>query len=174
MCKRNIDWLFFAHPQLKTWPTIQTCALAGNWTGDPLVCRLTFNPLSHTSQGIIFNSYTIDSLMLLSSKFSDNKIILNYIFYYYFFSSHVYILNSTETGPGLGFTWIKALAMLGSLLKQYLPSFCHEGLWQNRTESITDWCFLQHSLFNKSTPCMLKWHGKVGMLYTVLKIILNF
>ena len=36
---------------LGTWPTTQTCALIGNRTGDPLVCRLLLIPLSHTSQG---------------------------------------------------------------------------------------------------------------------------
>ena len=34
-----------------TWPTTQACVLTGNWTSDPLVCRLALNPLSHTSQG---------------------------------------------------------------------------------------------------------------------------
>ena len=34
-----------------TWPTTQTCALTGNRTGDPLICELALNPLSHTSQG---------------------------------------------------------------------------------------------------------------------------
>ena len=27
------------------------CALTGDWTSDPLVCKLALNPLSHTSQG---------------------------------------------------------------------------------------------------------------------------
>ena len=38
-------------PLLGTWPTTQACALTGNWTGNPLVCRSALNPLSHTSQG---------------------------------------------------------------------------------------------------------------------------
>ena len=29
----------------------QACALIGNQTGNPLVCRPVLNPLSHTSQG---------------------------------------------------------------------------------------------------------------------------
>ena len=41
-------------PLLGTWPTTQACALTGNQTGDPLVCRLALNPLSHTSQGWSF------------------------------------------------------------------------------------------------------------------------
>ena len=36
---------------LGTWPTTQACALTGNRTGDPLLCSLALNPLSHTSQG---------------------------------------------------------------------------------------------------------------------------
>ena len=40
-----------AHPQLGTRPTTQACALTGNRTNNPLVRRLAFNPLSHTSQG---------------------------------------------------------------------------------------------------------------------------
>ena len=36
--KRNINvWLPFAYSPLGTWPATQTCALTGNWTGDPLV-----------------------------------------------------------------------------------------------------------------------------------------
>ena len=44
-------WLPLMHPLLGTWPTTQACALTGNWTLDPLVCRLALNLLSHTSQG---------------------------------------------------------------------------------------------------------------------------
>ena len=33
------------------WPTTEPWALTGNRTSDPLVLRLSFNPLSHTSQG---------------------------------------------------------------------------------------------------------------------------
>ena len=38
-------------PLVGTWPTTQACALTGNRTSDPLVCRLALNPLSYTSQG---------------------------------------------------------------------------------------------------------------------------
>ena len=49
---RNINvWLPLAHPPPETWPTTQACALTGNRTSDPLVCRLALNPLSYTSQG---------------------------------------------------------------------------------------------------------------------------
>ena len=48
-------------PLLGTWPATQACALTGDWTSDPLVCRLVLNPLSYTSQGrtCIFNHYNI-------------------------------------------------------------------------------------------------------------------
>ena len=37
-------------PPLGTWPTTQACALTGNKTGNPLVCRPALSPLSHISQ----------------------------------------------------------------------------------------------------------------------------
>ena len=49
--ERNIDQLPLTHPQLWTWPATQACALTGNRTNDPLVCRPALNPLSHMSQG---------------------------------------------------------------------------------------------------------------------------
>ena len=36
---------------LGIWSATQACALTGNRTGNPLVCRPALNPLSHTSQG---------------------------------------------------------------------------------------------------------------------------
>ena len=48
---RNISvWLPLAHLPLGT----QACALTGNRTSGPLVCRLAFSPLSRTSQGELF------------------------------------------------------------------------------------------------------------------------
>ena len=38
-------------PQLGTWPATQACALTGNRTGNPLICRPELSPLRHTSQG---------------------------------------------------------------------------------------------------------------------------
>ena len=38
-------------PLLGIWPATQACALTGNQTGDPVVCRRVLNPLSRTSQG---------------------------------------------------------------------------------------------------------------------------
>ena len=49
-------WLPPARTSLGSWPATQACALAGNWTSNPLVCRPVLNPLSHTSQGIHFFS----------------------------------------------------------------------------------------------------------------------
>ena len=50
--ERNITvWLPLVYLLLGTWPEIQVCALTGNRTGDPLVHKSAFNPLSHTSQG---------------------------------------------------------------------------------------------------------------------------
>ena len=53
MCERNIDCFPLAHPQLRTWPTTQACALTRNQTSDLSVHRLALDPLSHTSQGAI-------------------------------------------------------------------------------------------------------------------------
>ena len=50
--ERNINmWLPLSCLLLGTWPATQACALTGNQTGDPLVCRPALNPLSQTSQG---------------------------------------------------------------------------------------------------------------------------
>ena len=38
-------------PLLETWVEIQTSALIGHQTGDPLVCSPALNPWGHTSQG---------------------------------------------------------------------------------------------------------------------------
>ena len=55
--ERNInEWLPLMRPPPATWSTIQACALTGNWTSDPLVHRLVFNPLSHTSQVLVYHS----------------------------------------------------------------------------------------------------------------------
>ena len=49
---RNINvWLPLMCPLSGTRPTTQACVLTGNHTGDPLICTLAPNPLSHTSQG---------------------------------------------------------------------------------------------------------------------------
>ena len=51
--RSNSVWLPLVHPTplLGAWSATQACALTGNQTGDPLVCKLALYPLSHTSQG---------------------------------------------------------------------------------------------------------------------------
>ena len=49
---QNINvWLPLVCSLLGMWPTTQACALTGNGTSDPLICRLVLNLLSHTRQG---------------------------------------------------------------------------------------------------------------------------
>ena len=36
-------WLTLLRPLLGTWPATQACAPTGEWTGDPLICRLALN-----------------------------------------------------------------------------------------------------------------------------------
>ena len=53
--ERNISvWLLLAHPLPETWPTTQACALTGNRTSNPLLCKPALSLLSHTSQGSLF------------------------------------------------------------------------------------------------------------------------
>ena len=54
MCKRYINQLPLTCPHLGTWATTQACALTGNRTSDPSVCRPALNPLSYTRQGYLF------------------------------------------------------------------------------------------------------------------------
>ena len=50
--ERNINvWLPLIYPLLDIWPTTQACALTGNRTGNPLLCRPMLNRLGYTSQG---------------------------------------------------------------------------------------------------------------------------
>ena len=58
-------WLSLTRPILGTWPATQACALTGNRTSNPLVCRPVLNPLGHTSQGPVF--IFIDAATLLSN-----------------------------------------------------------------------------------------------------------
>ena len=72
--ERNINvWLPFPCPQLGTWPATQECALTGNRTSNPLVCRPMLNPLSYISQGylVIFNQMSdITNFMVLGFFFN--------------------------------------------------------------------------------------------------------
>ena len=45
----SIVCLPLMHPNTGTRPTTQACAQSGSRTNDPLLCRLAFNPLSHTN-----------------------------------------------------------------------------------------------------------------------------
>ena len=46
--ERNISvWLPLVRPLLGTWPETQACALTGNPTSDPLICRPALDSLSH-------------------------------------------------------------------------------------------------------------------------------
>ena len=44
-------------PDVGTQPETQACAPTGNQTGDPLVCRLALNPLSHASPGPLLSLF---------------------------------------------------------------------------------------------------------------------
>ena len=59
--ERNISRLPLTHPQPRTWPATQACALTGNGTSDLLVCGMKPNPLNHTSQGhnVNFKDYSL-------------------------------------------------------------------------------------------------------------------
>ena len=61
--ERNVNvWLLLICPQLGTWPATQACALTGNRTSDPLICRLVLSPLSHTSQDSLM-TYSLEHLL---------------------------------------------------------------------------------------------------------------
>ena len=86
MKERNINvWLPLMCPLLGTWPTTQACALNGNPTGNPLVCRPVLNPLSHTSH--VFPSL---SYLELGSYFFN----LNFIFLLQFIFNIIFVLVS--------------------------------------------------------------------------------
>ena len=59
-------------PPLGTWPVTKACALTGDRTSNPLVCRLMLNPQSHTSQGsfYFFTPCDVVSLELLSASWT--------------------------------------------------------------------------------------------------------
>ena len=57
--ERNINvWLPLVCPLLGTWAATQVCALTGNRTQGPLVCRPALNPLSYMSQGFLRYFYS--------------------------------------------------------------------------------------------------------------------
>ena len=73
MWERNINGLSLAGPSLGTWPATQACALTRNRTSDLSVCRLVFNPLSHTGQG---NSVYYVYYILFYAGFHPRDILL--------------------------------------------------------------------------------------------------
>ena len=62
-------WLPLECPPMGTWPETQACALTGNQTSDPVVHRLVFSPLSHTSQSHLkfFEAFKISHYCCLKS-----------------------------------------------------------------------------------------------------------
>ena len=64
-------------PLLGAWPAIQTRALVGNRTGDPLVHRPVLNPLSHTSQGQIWLFYCLHCFAFSKIPYSWNYVVFS-------------------------------------------------------------------------------------------------
>ncbi|KAF6086237.1 hypothetical protein HJG60_008432 [Phyllostomus discolor] len=72
--ERNISvWLPITCPLLGSWPGL----LTRNQTGDPLVCRPALNPLSHTSQGLIFSENQIYFHLLVFPLFHLSLIFIH-------------------------------------------------------------------------------------------------
>ena len=69
MCKRDIDRLPLTCLSLDQ-ATSQACVLIGNWTGDLLLCWMTFNQLAYAGTGWI----------LSFEKYSKYKSFIRYIF----------------------------------------------------------------------------------------------
>ena len=75
-----------ARPLLGTWPITQACALTGNLTGYPLVCRTAPSPLSHTSQGIFISILILGNFYgpifnFANSFFCCKNILLSDVFF---------------------------------------------------------------------------------------------
>ena len=99
MRERNISvWLPLMHSSLGTRPATQACAPTGNPTSDPLVHRLAFNPLSHTSQGLgvhfkkNYQNWLFSCAAILILTMEENKQHFWHIMLYYFKKGK----NSTE------------------------------------------------------------------------------
>ena len=63
-------------PPPGTWPETQACALAGNQTSDPLLYRPLLNPLSYTSQSILWSFFKMYILFHIKLK-ETLKMLLN-------------------------------------------------------------------------------------------------
>ena len=93
---------------LGTWPTTQACALTGDWTGDPLVCKPALNPLSRTSPGpsllfLVFNISSVWPVISLSRKLCVFPILWEFlaffIFIFYFYSVTIVCIFSPSLHP---------------------------------------------------------------------------
>ena len=84
--ERNINvWLPLTHPSPGTWLATQACALTGNPTSDPLLCRPALNPLSDTSQ---------TTFSVLSSFVSCYSLCfkVDFVWYKYYYPSFFLLL----------------------------------------------------------------------------------
>ena len=76
------------------------CALTGNRTCDPFVCRLVYNPLSHTSQGpfwdfcVLSEFCSLVKLPAFSSLFQNIQVRVSYLP-----GDHVPRLGELQLGP---------------------------------------------------------------------------
>ena len=76
----NINvWLHLVRPLLGTFPATQARALTGNPTCDPLVHRPALNPLSYTSQDLIFQ-FSFLHFFIFSFDFTFLENFLNFFF----------------------------------------------------------------------------------------------
>ena len=66
MCERYVDQLPLACPQPGTWPTTQACVLAGNRTGELLVCRTELCPPARAL--LKFNSCITNDFITVYNK----------------------------------------------------------------------------------------------------------
>ena len=79
--ERNINvWLSLMCPLLGTWPATQACALTGNRTSDPLVCRPVLNPLSRATpvraaQCLYFSSFPSFYFILFLLRYKAYDIV---------------------------------------------------------------------------------------------------
>ena len=106
--ERNINvWLPLMRPLLGTWPATQASTLTGNWTSDPLVCRLA---LSHTSQGS--NAFFICLVLLIFSIYFENFLRI---------SISAYITNLFLHVVSISF------GALSILVIDVLNSWCHNS-----------------------------------------------
>ena len=77
MRERNINWLTFVCAPTGDWTATQACALTGNRTYDPSVCRTTPNQLSHTDQSsVIFRITRSFNIKLIWVDWASSTVII--------------------------------------------------------------------------------------------------